>query len=177
MIGCIRTNTKIPIILCKKPTHLHVSIAYIQIYTVHWHTRGWEQFQSLRLTLEPVLSCLWKYQSPILTVRPYFKQFHPQMYTTIAKTSLKPTPNNPPPKKKCWKPWNGFVEFFIMKINQYLQLSISSVTDVMSRDGVASKRVKTCSSRLKLTLMNTLFIRNTTPYISENRVFWLKYGF
>ena len=64
-----------------------------------------------------------------------------------------------------------------MKINQYLQLSISSVTDVMSRDGVASKRVETCSSRLKLTLMNTLFIRNTTPYISENRVFWLKYGF
>ena len=64
-----------------------------------------------------------------------------------------------------------------MKINQYLQLSISSVTDVMSRDGVASKRVKTCSSRLKLTLMNTLFIRNTTPYISEKRVFWLKFGF
>ena len=46
-----------------------------------------------------------------------------------------------------------------MKINQYLQLSISSVTDVMSRDGVASKRVETCSSRLKLTLMNTLFYK------------------
>ena len=113
MIGCIRTNTKIPIILCKKPTHLHVSIAYIQIYTVHWHTRGWEQFQSLRLTLEPVLSCLWKYQSPILTVRPYFKQFHPQMYTTIAKTSLKPTPNNPPPPpQKMLKAMKWFCRVF-----------------------------------------------------------------
>ena len=47
----------------------------------------------------------------------------------------------------------------------------------MLHDGVASKRVTTSSSTLKLTLMNTLFIRNTTPYISENRVFWLKYGF
>ena len=47
----------------------------------------------------------------------------------------------------------------------------------ISHDGAASKRVTTCSTRLKLTLMNTLFIRNTTPYISENRVFWLKYGF
>ena len=48
----------------------------------------------------------------------------------------------------------------------------------ISHDGAASKRVTTCSSTAKRTLINTLFfIRNTTPYISENRVFWLKYGF
>ena len=67
--------------------------------------------------------------------------------------------------------------FLVGNLISELKYGFSSKNHVMSRDGAASKRVTTCSSRLKLTCMNILFIRNTTPYISENRVFWLKYGF
>ena len=65
-----------------------------------------------------------------------------------------------------------------MKFKKLLTVKYLLSNYVMSRDGTAaSERVTTCTSTHKFTLMNTLFIRNTTPYISEKRVFWLKYGF
>ena len=69
------------------------------------------------------------------------------------------------------------LNIFLVDSISELKYGFSSKNHVMLHDGVASKRDTTSSSTLKLTLMNTLFIRNTTPCISENRVFWLKYGF